>query len=137
MARKLTDITKSEMLRMREQGLSNRDIAKCLDIHYATVYNYIGKQGKRMENLAAFNEPKKERVETPTEEVKTSPRAMDSLEMVYEVVKSADGNFRADVDYENKCVSVLDSTFGFDQLAELATFIIGLTSRIHSKGETK
>jgi DNA-binding CsgD family transcriptional regulator len=38
-------ISKSEMLRMREQGLSNRDIAKCLDIHFATVYNYIGPQG--------------------------------------------------------------------------------------------
>ena len=44
MARKL-DISKSEMLRMREEGLSNRDIAKCLDIHYATVYNWIGPQG--------------------------------------------------------------------------------------------
>ena len=44
MARKL-GISKSEMLQMRAQGLSNRDIAKCLDIHYATVYNYIGPQG--------------------------------------------------------------------------------------------
>ena len=137
MARKLTDITKSEMLRMREQGLSNRDIAKCLDIHPATVYNYIGKQGKRMENLAAFNEPKKEKVETPTEEQKAPPKVVDSLEMVYEIVKSADGTYRAELDYESKCISIFDSIIEFDQLAELATFIIGLTSRIQSKGETK
>ena len=137
MARKLTDISKGEMLRMREQGMSNRDIAKCLDIHYATVYNYIGKQGKRMENLAAFNEPKKEEVETPTEEAKTYPKAIDSLEMVYEVVKSADGNYRAEIDYESKCISFLDDTIAFEQLAELATFIIGLAGRIQSKGEAK
>ena len=137
MARKLTDISKGEMLRMREQGMSNRDIAKCLDIHFATVYNYIGKQGKRMENMAAFNEPKKEKVETPMEEAKTSPKAIDSLETVYEVVKSADGNYRAEIDYESKCISFLDDTIAFEQLAELATFIIGLAGRIQSKGETK
>ena len=137
MARKLTDISKSEMLRMREQGMSNRDIAKCLDIHYATVYNYIGKQGKRMENLAAFNEPKKEKVELPQEETKAPHKAIDSLEMVYEVVKSADGTYRAEIDYESKCISFLNDTFEFNQLAEMATFIIGLASRIQSKGETK
>ena len=123
-------VSKSEMLRMREQGLSNRDIAKCLDIHFATVYNYIGPQGKRMDNLAAFDEPKPKEVETPKEEQKPSPRAVDSLEMVYEVVKSADGTFRAELDYESKCVAVLDSTIEFAQLAELATFIIGLASRV-------
>lgn len=129
MARKL-GISKSEMLRMREEGLSNRDIAKILEIHYATVYNYIGPQGGRKENLAAFNEPKPKEVEQPKEEQKTSPRAVDSLEMVYEVVKSADGTYRAELDYESKCVSILDSTVEFDQLAELATFIIGLAGRV-------
>lgn len=129
MARKI-GVSKSEMLRMREEGLSNRDIAKCLGIHPATVYNWIGPQGSRMENLAAFNEPKTEKVETPKEERKPSPRAVDSLEMVYEVVKSGDGTFRAELDYESKCVAILDSTIDFAQLAELATFIIGLAGRV-------
>jgi hypothetical protein len=57
--------------------------------------------------------------------------------MVYEVVKSADGTYRAEVDYESKCISILDSIIEFDQLAELATFIIGLASRVQSKGEEK
>lgn len=62
-------ITASEMLTMRESGMSNRDIAKSLDISYATVVNYIGKQGRRMEGLAAFKDapPKKEEAK---EEVK-------------------------------------------------------------------
>ena len=137
MARKLTDITKSEMLRMREQGLSNRDIAKCLDIHYATVYNHIGPQGKRMENLAAFDEPKKEKVETPMEEVKPSHKPVDRLGVVAETVRSANGVYQAQIEYELEVVEVLGSTISFDGLAELATFIIGLTSHVQSKGETK
>ena len=125
-------VSKSEMLRMREQGLSNRDIARLLEIHHATVYNYIGPQGGRMENLAAFDEHKPEKVETPKGEQKPAPRAVDSLEMVYEVVKSMDGSFRAELDYESKCVAILDSTIGFEQLAELATFIIGLAGRVNN-----
>ena len=137
MARKLTDITKSEMLRMREQGLSNRDIAKCLDIHYATVYNWIGPQGGRMENLAAFNEPKKEKVETPKEEPKAPHKAVDALRTICESVRSADGTYQAEIDYEMEAVGLLGSTISFSGMAELATFIIGLASRVQSKGEEK
>lgn len=130
MAKKI-GVSKSEMLRMREQGLGNKDIANLLEIHVATVYNHIGAQGKRMDNLAAFDEPKPKEVETPKEEKKPSPRAVDSLEMVYEVVKSGDGTFRAELDYESKCVAILDSTIEFEQLAELSTFIIGLAGRVN------
>lgn len=132
MAQKI-GVSNSEMLRMREQGLSNADIANLLEISKATVFRHIGPQGVRMDSLAAFEKPKTEKVETPKEEQKTAPRAVDSLEMVYEVVKSADGTFRAEIDYESKCVAILDTTVAFDQLAELATFIIGLASRVEQK----
>lgn len=132
MGRKL-GISKSEMLQMREQGLSNRDIAKCLDIHYATVYNWIGPQGGHVENLAAFNDPVPVKEEVQTEERKAPSKAVDSIEMIYEIVKSADGTFRAELDYENKCVSVFDTVIDFGQLAELATFVIGLVGRVDQK----
>lgn len=54
--RKKLDITAAEMRELREQGFSNHDIAKMLDISYATVLRYIGKQNCRMERLAAFAE---------------------------------------------------------------------------------
>lgn len=44
MARKL-GVSVSEMLHMREQGLSNKDIANLLEISYPTVLRYIGPQG--------------------------------------------------------------------------------------------
>lgn len=125
-------VSKSEMLQMRAEGLSNKDIAKCLEIHVATVYNHIGPQGGRIESLAAFNEQKPEKLELPKAEEKPSPRAVDSLEMVYEILKSADGTFRAELDYETKEVYILDYSIKFDQLAELATFIIGLSSRVNN-----
>ena len=125
-------VSKSEMLQMRAEGLSNKDIANVLEIHVATVYNHIGPQGGRMENLAAFEEPKPEEVEPPKEDRKPSPKAVDSLEMVYEIVKSADGTFRAEVDYETHEVYVLDYCIQFDKLAELATFIIGLAGRVNN-----
>lgn len=137
MARKIDDISKGEMLRMRAEGLSNRDIAKCLDIHYATVYNYIGPQGGRMDNLAAFDEPKPKKVETPKEDPKPSPKAVDSLGVVAETVRSANGVYQAQIEYELEVVEVLGSTISFGGLAELATFIIGLASRVEQKGEAK
>lgn len=131
MARKI-GVSKSELLQMREQGLSNKDIAALLEISVATVFRHIGAQGGRMENLAAFDNPKEKNGEAPEEEQKPAPKAIDRLEMVYEIVKSADGTFRAELDYESKCVSVLDSTISFDQLAELSTFIIGLAGRVNN-----
>lgn len=49
-------VTAAEMLELRKQGMSNHDIAKSLDICYATVLNYIGKQDGKMEGLAAFKD---------------------------------------------------------------------------------
>lgn len=129
MSRKI-DVSKSEMLRMRAEGLSNKDIAKCLEIHPATVYNYIGPQGGRMDNLAAFAEPKPKAVETPKEEPKAVPKAVDNLKSVYEVIASVDGEFRAEVDWENGCVSIFDTTVSFEQLEGLAIFIVCLASKI-------
>lgn len=108
-----------------------------MDIHFATVYKYIGPQNERMENLAAFNEPKHKEVETPKEEQKPSPKAVDSLEMICETVRSANGTYQAEIEYELEVVKLLGSTISFGGLAELATFIIGLASRVEQRGEAK
>lgn len=61
--RRKIGVTAAEMLQLREQGISNHDIAKLLDISYQTVLRYIGGQDGKMERLAAFKDsppPKKE-----------------------------------------------------------------------------
>lgn len=50
------DISAEEMLAMREDGMSNHDIAASLDISVVTVRRYIGKQGRRVERLEAFRD---------------------------------------------------------------------------------
>lgn len=124
-------ISKSELLQMREQGLSNRDIAKCLEISEQTVFRYIGPQGRRMARLAAFDEPEVKHG-TPPKEEKLAPRAVDTLRKTYEVLKSAGGNFRAELDYEEECVAILGSTIEISQLPELATFVVGLAGLVNN-----
>lgn len=126
-------ISKNEMMELRKQGLSNKDIANVLEISLATVCRYIGPQGGRMESLAAFNEPKPKAEETPAEETKAPQKAIDSLEMVYEVVKSADGTFRAELDYESKCASILDSLVSFEQLAGWRHSSLGWPAELNTR----
>ena len=45
------DVSVSEMLKLREDGYSNKDIAQMLEISLPTVYKYIGKQCKHMESV--------------------------------------------------------------------------------------
>ena len=39
---------RTELLKMREQGMSNQEIADALDVHYTTVLSLIGKQPRGM-----------------------------------------------------------------------------------------
>lgn len=68
-------VTAAEMLEMREQGMSNHDIAKSLDISPETVRRYIGQQGGRMENLAAFaNHPTRKKTEKELPKMPVVPK---------------------------------------------------------------
>lgn len=73
--RRKIDVTAGEMLALREQGMSNHDIAASLDISIATVRRYIGKQGGRMEGYAAFkNTPPRKKMEKKTETMPMIPK---------------------------------------------------------------
>ena len=55
--------TVSELMALREEGLSNHDIAAKLDISEQTVRNYIGAQHKQLPRLAAFADSEPHRTE--------------------------------------------------------------------------
>lgn len=56
------ELSVSELMQLRNDGYSNKDIARILDISLATVYNYIGKQGCRIPSATAsfISKPKQD-----------------------------------------------------------------------------
>lgn len=58
MRRKLShDISISEMLTMRQEGLTNKQIAERLDIAVSTVYQYIGRRSEAVKHAAVQGKP--------------------------------------------------------------------------------
>lgn len=120
MKRKL-QITASEMLEMRKQGMSNHDIAKSLDISYPTVLRYIGKQGGHMEGLDAFKDapaPKKEEAKEEVKPVipKYEPKAVEEIYMV--------GEYRVVLDNESRVFIIDDGIyFRYEQIPDLVQFL--------------
>lgn len=56
----LDDVSMQELYGMREQGLSNTEIAERLDCSYVTVLRYMGKSDNRRERRAITPKPVKE-----------------------------------------------------------------------------
>ena len=56
------ELSKSELMQLRNDGYSNKDIARILDISLATVYKYIGKQGCHIPSATAsfISKPKQD-----------------------------------------------------------------------------
>lgn len=51
------DVSPAEMLTLREQGMTNKQIAQQCGCHVNTVYRYIGKKSHAVANAAAQNKP--------------------------------------------------------------------------------
>lgn len=63
---KKIELSVSELMQLRNDGYSNKDIARILDISVATVYNYIGKQGCHIPSAtASFISKPKTKEEAP------------------------------------------------------------------------
>ena len=115
-------VTASEMLEMRKQGMSNHDIAKSLDISVPTVIRYIGKQGERMENLAAFADPptrkkRKKETEAPPVVPKYEPKPVKEAYVIGNLEVTLNNDDRVlhihtsrddSVAYNGKCISYDD-----------------------------
>ena len=57
-----------ELIKMREQGMSNREIAQSLGTSYSTVYSLIGKQPREMNAYSRRCGIAKKRIIEPQEE---------------------------------------------------------------------
>lgn len=122
MARRI-GVTASEMLTMREEGMSNHDIAKALDISVPTVIRYIGKQGCRIPGLAAFRD-----THPVKEEVVAVKQTAPSYEPKPVSERYGVGDFTADLDRESRCVTLSsvsgDIVFAYEDVPELVQFLV-------------
>lgn len=131
MKRKVTeDISVNEMLEMRKQGMSNKDIARVLEISYQTVYRYIGGQGRRMESMAAL-EPVKAKEAEPTPP--PAPPAPPFFKIGKERLVA--GEFTVHLDYEEKSVGIVAegckvNVEGYDKLVGLMEVISNVLARV-------
>lgn len=75
MKRKLIDeVTVQEMQHMREEGLTNKQIAERLDCNYITVKRYLGKQPEGMRAAPGTYSARVKDVEKPAVKVVQSPK---------------------------------------------------------------
>lgn len=121
-------VTAHEMRKMREEGMSNHDIAKALDISTQTVLNYIGKQGKKMECLRAFRDkPLCKKATEPVEDETPCipPYNPTPLTEVYEI---AEGTIRVEMDYVTEIITLEDGngdrfTIHFAEVSHVTQFL--------------
>lgn len=92
---KKCEVSASEMMEMRREGLSNKDIAELLEISVPTVHKYIGKQGGRMERLAVFADKGKKKQPEAKEEICETKKTNDEAE-VCAVLRSVFARKRSD-----------------------------------------
>ena len=131
-------VTAAEMRKMREDGMSNHDIAKSLDRTVQTVRNYIGKQGTRMENLDAFRDkPVVKKVEKVEE---TPALPVYNPKLISEEYDDVGGGLSAAIDYEARLINLYDNyeagiTLSFDEIPNIVQFLAWFM-RVKMEGES-
>lgn len=137
------DITPSEMMELRKQGYSNRDIAAMLEISHETVRKYIGNQGKRMGRQAAFCDKPVRKVEEPTSQPQTEAYKPRALTEEYIICGDCDSDTErtviAKINHSTQKIS-LDSFHGnialdYEQARELVRFLAWASSKCKSKDD--
>lgn len=125
---KKCEVSASEMMEMRREGLSNKDIAELLEISVMTVRNYIGNQGGRMERLAVFADKGKKKQPEAEEEIRETKKQMTKPKYVpcYEVYSLGSG-LTVMVTMETKRIRVTcdgqQVVLTYDQTAALVEFL--------------
>lgn len=123
--RRKINVTASEMMELRKQGMSNYDIAKSLDISCATVRRYIGTQGgKKMERLEAFKDKpsEKKQAEAPVFVPYTPKKITEQFGIGEDIV--------LEVDYEEREITIANNEASvfipFRDICDLTQFLAWL-----------
>ena len=109
----LSEVSQSELLHMRESGMSNKEIANALDVSYQTVLRVIGKQPPNLRRPEPRNlQPEINEIHVPTAEEQDACLAIldKSISLVGDVaeykVDCADNVLTLTIDGNSVCVSL-------------------------------
>ena len=98
---KKLDISVTELLAMREQGYSNKDICNILEISLPTVLRYIGKQPMRMESVTKHMDSKpRPHIDTHEPKNPEAPR----VQIVSQIVTV--GEYAFELNMINKTINI-------------------------------
>lgn len=124
---KKCEVSASEMMEMRREGLSNADIAELLDISVPTVHKYIGKQGRRMERLAVFADKGKKKQPEAEEEICETKKQVTKPKYVPTQEVYCIGDMSVCIEHETNMIEVQNREgairMPFEQAAELLEFL--------------
>ena len=124
------DITPSEMMELRNQGYSNKDIANMLDISAMTVRRYIGNQNRHMDSLTAFEGKPKERATMASAEPPIPPYEPKVTSAKYAICDE----IGVEIDHvgETLCIETINSDIciTYDQARELVRFLAWASDKI-------
>jgi transcriptional regulator len=101
------ELTVDELLKMRERGLSNHDIAASLGVSYSTIRRRIGNQGCKMESLTALKDTPRKPMVTINPEVNKPKSFLVPLKESY---KSNEAEYQVDIDHTAKTFIISDSS---------------------------
>lgn len=132
------EVTIQEMLSMREQGMTNSDIAASLECHYQTVLKYIGKQPAGFEQMAAFRRPLEKQQAFPEP---TAPQAVGIADQFHVAVSKETatlGTLAVQIDYAGETVEINgELMFPFSELPDFTADIVKLAGYIQKRTERK
>lgn len=113
----LKDIDKTTLLRMREDGLSNREIADQIGCSYATIVKILGKQPKGMRHF----KPRTDVIE-PKENIGKSHDCR--IHDVIKIVQGVAGQY--EVNIINGTVRLLSDNVHIDMLSDLVGDLVAI-----------
>ena len=140
MYKKRLDLHPSELLELRKQGYSNKDIANMLGICVQTVRNYIGRQDGHMNSLAAFEDKPKEKATIAPAEPAIPP-FKPSVVIERYAVGDGEKALEIEIDHVGEAIRIetVDDTIDitYDQARELVRFLAWASDKIKPTKEEK
>lgn len=124
----LKDFSKTELLRMREDGLSNREIADRIGCAYSTIYGILGKQPNGLRYSCQFAAPSSNEI-LPDDQIEKFPSRVKVLKFT---AVGAAGSYIIDI--EDNIVTLESQELLSEQLPDFIADLVSVGKMIEKMG---